>query len=856
MQTHAKHIMTYTNHILLCTMLTCLWLGVTAMPACATTANQPLTLLQQGQSKYQIIIDQNASPSETHAAEELRLHIQACTGVDLPISHDLPTQDAPAIIIGLGKATQQLGITQTPDDLPNQACIIKTIPPHIVIAGTKAAGTLQGAHRFLEDYLGVRWFTPDTTKTPQQNDVPIPAIDKTIQPSFAYRSTSYTWPGQNADFNARLGRNPGGGGPDSPYGEQYAFNSQCHSYFLYVNPNEFFDTHPEYFSQIGGKRVRQETQLCLTNPDVLDIVTERILDAMRKNPHLKQFNISQMDYYNFCECPKCREMNQRLGTNGGTQFWFVNQVAQRTSKVFPDKLIGTLAYTYTEDPPKNLKMHPNVAVWLCHMFPCCDSHPIATCPLNADYKRRALAWSKICSHLYIWHYIVDFAHYYNPFPNFRAMAADMKFYKSIGTEGIFLQGMGQAGGGGEFSLLRGYYGQKLLANVDQNPDALIQDFLKGYYGPAADPLWKYITLLHDKVENDNIHMHLYTNPAMGYLTDDIMAAAEALFDQAEQNVANDPTLLERVKVARLPLQYARLFPINGYEINENKLTFLGKVAGPDVAQDFIARLQKHGFRTIREHGGDPAQLLMFAQVFTNDVPIVTLQNDLLKVDIAPALGGRALRIIDKKTKKCVTAHNVTKCLYYPFAGGLGNWVGEIFSPCGFLEPGIVTASDDRSMSMVTKTMTGLTLTRYLRLDDNTPTLHVTNSLTNNTQAPMPARLRSHLELDIGSLGKTQIEFKNRDQKTVKPNIKDIIATMREGIHFYDQDTPDGSWSFSGDRGLTVHQQFNNDQVEFTWLYAYPDSLNQLETELWAPARQLQPQETVTLTQTITVSPNP
>ena len=84
----------------------------------------------------------------------------------------------------------------------------------------------------------------------------------------------------------------------------------------------------------------------------------------------------------------------------------------------------------------------------------------------------------------------------------------------------------------------------------------------------------------------------------------------------------------------------------------------------------------------------------------------------------------------------------------------------------------------------------------------------------------------------------------------------IIAEMREGIHFYDQDTPDGSWSFTGDKGLTLQQEFSNDQVEFTWLYAYPDTLGQLETELWAPSRRLQPQETVTLRQTITVTANP
>jgi hypothetical protein len=165
-------------------------------------------------------------------------------------------------------------------------------------------------------------------------------------------------------------------------------------------------------------------------------------------------------------------MNAQFGTPGGTQFWFVNQLAQRTAKVYPDKRIGTLAYTYTEAPPKDLTMHPNVAIWLCHMYPSCDSHSIQDCPLNATYKARAEAWSKIASHLYVWHYIVDFTHYYVPFPNFGALARDLRFYKSIGVEGIYLQGMGHDGGGGEFSLLRPYYGMKLLWDPEsRTPDA-------------------------------------------------------------------------------------------------------------------------------------------------------------------------------------------------------------------------------------------------------------------------------------------------------------------------------------------------------------------------------------------------
>ncbi len=59
--------------------------------------------------------------------------------------------------------------------------------------------------------------------------------------------------------------------------------------------------------------------------------------------------------------------------------------------------------------------------------------------------------------------MVDFTHYYNPFPSLRAMAADMRLYRDLGVEGVCLQGMGHAGGGGEFSLLRPWYGLKVYS---------------------------------------------------------------------------------------------------------------------------------------------------------------------------------------------------------------------------------------------------------------------------------------------------------------------------------------------------------------------------------------------------------
>jgi hypothetical protein len=823
--------------------------------ACWSAEERGIALVRKAESPYRIVLEPTASPSERRAAEELQSHFKACTGVQLPIVEDPKDVTSPMIVLGCGSIARKLGVDPKPEELGEQGYRMRTVSPHVVIAGTGAAGTLYGVYDFLEGALGVRWYAPGVSRTPEVKDLALPTLDKVVKPAFAWRNIECSWDG-GGPYRARMRNNSGGGGADNPEGIQYAFDRMAHSYFSYVSPGEFFATHPEYFSEIGGVRREVETQLCLTNPDVLEIVAERMLKRIADSPGMRQYNFSQMDWYNYCQCPRCTEINGKYGTRGGTQFWFVNQLAERIAKVHPDKLIGTLAYMYTEEPPKGLKMQPNVAVWLCHMYPSCDSHPIATCPLNAEYRRRAVEWSKICSHVYVWHYMVDFAHLYAPFPNFDAMAADMRFYRDVGVEGIFLQGGRQAGG--EFYLLRPYYGAKLLWNPDQDADTVMRDFLQGYYAGVWEPIYRYIRLLQDKVEKENIHMHLYTNPAQGYLPDDLLVQADDLFNQAESAVEDNEEVLERVRVARMPLTYARLFPRNGYVLRNSQLVFQGPFASLPETQAFIDRMKKHGFDVIRESGGDPKQLLMLSVAFSMPSPTVSIQNDHLSVDVVPLLGGRALRIVDKRSGQCITAYDTRRNLFYPFCGGeetrLGSALNENWS--GFMEQYSVTGYKQNEVTVQAKTAGGITLRRKLSLAPDIPLMEVTIEAKNDADKPRHVIMRSHLELELGDLPKTRVRFVSRAGENVSKDMQSIIAGMREGEHYLDKNAPQGAWTFTGTKGLEVTQTFDDAAVDFTWLYAYPDYLNELELEVWKKSATLAPGETASFSHSIEIRAMP
>jgi len=374
----------------------------------------------------------------------------------------------------------------------------------------------------------------------------------------------------------------------------------------------------------------------------------------------------------------------------------------------------------------------------------------------------------------------------------------------------------------------------------------MRDFLEGYYGPAWEPLYDYITMLQRKVDRDNIHIHLYTNPAQGYLPDEILDRADALFDQSESRVKKDDELLERVRVARLPLTYARIFPRNGFAIENDLIRFRGEIAKLPEVRDFVERLKKHGFNEIREMGGDPNQLYAWSIAFNAPMELVTIANEQLSVDIVPFLGGRILRIIDKKSGQCATAWNTTRHLLFPFSGGEESRTGGTFIDMTASHFGqfVVHEKSANAAQLELQLPGNIVLSRSFRMSPAAPVIEVETKVSNLGDKPREIQLRSHLELDLGPLTETRVQFTSRNGNKIDKDTKGIIAGLREGERYLDRNTPKGSWTFTGPKGLKVTQSFEDSQTDFTWLYAYPDYLNDLEAEVWAKPATVAPKENV------------
>ena len=464
---------------------------------------------------WDIVIAEDAIVSEVYAAEEFQEFFRQASGVKLPIVQKLNRLDR-HVFIGVSQAMRSSNVGFGIEDFGEEDLRIIVRDGNIAIAGGRPRGPLYGVYTFLEDYLGVRFLTIDHTHVPPVGDWrEVGPVDRFYHPPIGFRWSAY------AEMDSGIFVKSGGR-TDVP---EFAARLRCntvthkdelggttgivlfnHSLYRYVPTKVYGKTHPEYFCLVDGKRRSQarndaqETELCFTNPDVLRIVTKAVLDQLAADPKQRSVSLSQGDGGWYCSCPTCSAINEREGSPMGSLLTLVNAVADEVAKKYPDVKVGTLAYYFSQKPPKTIKPRPNVIIQLTS-HDCSVTDPIR----NSDYEetvkfRRDLqGWGRIANHINLWYYNTNFGTYLLPMPNMRVLEPNIRFFVANNIKGIFMQGA-HNGLGSNFSGLRNYMTSRLLWDPNQSGQQLMDEFLDLHYGKAAPPIRRYINILHDNAE--------------------------------------------------------------------------------------------------------------------------------------------------------------------------------------------------------------------------------------------------------------------------------------------------------------------------------------------------------------------
>lgn len=498
-----------------------------------------------------IVMPLETSESVRFAARELSSYLERITGEKIPVIDD--SWPAPACAVCL-----------VPDEsYGSDGFRLVAEPPNLKIVGSAKRGILYGVYELLETSGGVGWYAADRTVVPKARTFAVPAkLDRTERPAFAVREPLWHGVMHDADFAARLRLNGESMRPEARHGgNEFRFGGglgNSHTFPLLVPEEEFFADHPEYFAMVGGERTKG-AQLCLSNPDVLKIVTERVLERIRRDPGAKFFGISQRDTLGYCECPECAAVDAAAESHAGSVIRFVNAVAESVEKEFPDKVIETLAYQFSRKPPKGIRPRANVMPCLCSIE-CEFKESLAdgAFPENRSFVEDLKGWGRLTDKLYIWDYTTDFLQYQLPFPNVLSMGANMRLFRDAGATTVFSEGA-YNGAHAEFAELKTWVLAKLMWNPDQDVERLVDRFLKGYYGPAAPHVKRYFDALNALPRDVTKRpLQIYQDVDDPILSDEFLKSALRIWRDAIGAAKGDPECLANAKAGAFPVVYTTL----------------------------------------------------------------------------------------------------------------------------------------------------------------------------------------------------------------------------------------------------------------------------------------------------------
>lgn len=551
------------------------------------------TLSRDGKTSHVIVVAKDATESERTAAAELQAYLRKVTGAEFAIvDPETVKADTPKIWVGPSAPVQKLLPKVEWSKLSADAIVMRSVQNDLVLAGGRPRGTLYAVYTFLEDVVGVRWWSSSEEFVPKKPTLEVPAMDVHYQPQFRYREAYYRDALFDREaFTARLKLNGHSAGTSPAFGGHYSILGYCHTFEQLLPPSVYFKDHPEWYSLIKGKRAHERAQLCLTNDAMRKELTRMALEWIKKDPTAGIISISQNDCGGACECDKCKAIKDQEGSESGPLLHFVNAVADDIAKQYPEFLIHTLAYTYTEAPPLHIKPRPNVMVQLCSMGSSFDT-PLDS-EVNKHFGDNLTQWGKLTSNLFIWDYVTNFLNYHLPHPNLQVLGPNIKLFAKNHAVGIFEQG-DNGSQCGDFVRLRAWVLAHLLWNPSLDEKRLFQEFIEGYYGPAAPAITAYLDLVRDAFTSRGYHLNCY-NREVAFLALDEMNQATRLLNEAEKAVADDAVLAGRVRRERIPLDHLWVlrYPWLKRQAEAAQEPFLGPADPAAACDDLFARIRSH-----------------------------------------------------------------------------------------------------------------------------------------------------------------------------------------------------------------------------------------------------------------------
>ncbi len=506
----------------------------------ATVNNIPL--VEDGKAVSCIVLAENAGPVEKHAASELSLYLEKATGAKVGIGI-IPSKALHNIYLGTAEAKnvpRGAAIDAAVSQLKDDGFVLAADRDGVRIIGKNPVGALYGAYEILKKYADMRWFAPGAAfeYCPKRTAVAVPEQISINNPSFKYRYMRLDYANTNSrildtwDWMVRNGltihvaKNSYNRCFSEDMDKRGAKIHEYSSFSTFLS-DDYFGVHPEYYSEIDGKRRPQQMkgmpgqpQPCTSNPKVAEIMAESINRMLDVPPRGGQFVLGNNNDTRWCQCAECAKIDppdEKQNEYVSTRYYtLVNRIARLVYMAHPDDTLWARAYHWNfQCPPTGITPDPRLIVEYANLYRC-NRHSIddPKCRGNAILRDILQRWLKFENPITILEYYA-----YQGAPAENIVARDIKYYSQIGLagcglvsippDGTFLPGREQVRDKW-LKVWQSYYvAASLLWNVNADYNALYEDMGSKYYGETWPVMGQYRKLLIQAYEE--IPGHLGSN---------------------------------------------------------------------------------------------------------------------------------------------------------------------------------------------------------------------------------------------------------------------------------------------------------------------------------------------------------
>jgi hypothetical protein len=555
-----------------------------------------LVLVENGVSQAPIIIFQGAPPMTRRAANELAQYVQKVTGAKPEVFEGEPTPTPKhAIWVGYQPKLKELFPALDFDFKHPEEILIAANENHLVIAGRDIwdpkrpvvkgrggktvegwqdeYGTVNAVYTFLQDYLDVRWLWPGET-----------GEDLVPRDTIAFAPFEYRYHPQirlrSGIFFASAPGDGRGISQDWMRFQRIALDScnQRHRLMSLTGAGfedwwkRFHETHPDYFAlQPDGTRRYypdlgpDKVKVCHSNPAVWQQWLADVEEQLKENPTQTEFNAAPNDGYRagHCTCEKCRAWDHPDGERmlfvwpgvskqcpalSDRHVTFANVLARKLKERYPDRelYVEMQAYGNWRTPPVKAVPDDHVVIQsVCNFLLFSGKERETAMKLHK-------AWADISRQM-MWRPNLP-GRWWQGLPEvpLHQIIEDFQFAARNKCIGIFLASTWEnwATQGPAY-----YVMAQIAWNPQRDAQAMLEDYYRRGFGPAAGPIKSYWTLMerayHRRTDENRPEAEVYDAA--------FFKKARGILVRADAAIAKGRDVLrKRVALVRAGLEYTRL----------------------------------------------------------------------------------------------------------------------------------------------------------------------------------------------------------------------------------------------------------------------------------------------------------